>query len=48
MPAASQAVEAGRIPKSTAPKTGVRTTNRPVMKPALEAVVCWRPSVWAT
>ena len=31
---------------SSAPSRGVSTTDSPVMKPALEAVVYWSPTVW--
>jgi hypothetical protein len=36
----------GACRSSTAPSSGVSTTERPVMKPALDAVVYWSPTVW--
>src|SRR5918992_783416 len=45
-PAATQAVLEVRWPRKTAPSTGVSTTNRPVMKPVLEALVSSSPRVW--
>ena len=47
-PAATHAVVGMRCPRKTAPSTGVRTTNSPVMNPVFEAVVSSRPSVWNT
>ena len=47
-PAAVHATAPTGMRKITSPNRGVRTTNRPVMKPAFEALVCSRPSVWKT
>ena len=45
-PAAAHTVPGSRSRSTIAPSTGVSTTNSPVMKPALEAVVFSMPSVW--
>ena len=48
--AATQAPVTGHRPgawrSSRAPSRGVSTTDSPVMKPALDAVVYWSPTVW--
>jgi len=44
--AAAQAGAPMRSCRNAAPMTGVSTTNRPVMKAALDAVVSSSPRVW--
>ena len=45
-PAAAHAITGIRWRRKTAPRTGVSTTNSPVMNPAFDAVVSSMPSVW--
>lgn len=39
-------LDAGRRPRISQAAKGTMTTERPVMKPALEAVVYCKPAVW--
>jgi hypothetical protein len=47
-PAAVNANGPIRSRRNTAASSGVMTTNRPVMNPAFDAVVCSSPSVCST